>query len=764
MNTTSPRNSAVTAALNDPATTRRRGRRMIWDKIVRHSMTVGGISVIIAIVLIFFYLLYVVFPLLVPASMERLTTYTAPAVSVGHTLHMAVEEKSEVGVRFTDQAHVIFFNVKDGSVISNTALPLPAGTQVTSFAVADAAKAVVAFGLSNGQALVIKHVYDLSFPEDEQGKMQRIITPRLQYPMGKEPYTVDEQGQPLIHLAVQTAEENNTLAAVTKDNRLVLAGVTKTVNFLTEEETLESIRGQLSFSQVEIRHLLLDKEQRVVYLADATGQVWRIDVRDKAAPEADAPVKVVSDGVQITALRFLTGDISVLIGDSTGRIAQWFPVRNENGQLVLTEIRSFHKQAAPITHIEPEERRKGFVAIDQSGTVGVYHTTAQRNLLLESITNQALGYAALAPRADTLLVQSADNNVQHWHLHNEHPEISIYALWGKVWYENHEKPKYIWQSSSASNDFEPKFSLMPLAFGTLKAAFYAMLFAVPIAIFGAVYTAYFMSPGMRAIVKPTIEIMEALPTVILGFLAGLWLAPVVEANLPGIFALLLITPFMVILTAYVWRFVPKSVQYAIPEGWQAALLIPPILIGAWIALSLGPVIESFLFDGNMRQWLNTHGINFDQRNSLVVGMAMGLAVIPSIFSITEDAIFSVPKHLTSGSLALGATAWQTMSRVVILTASPGIFSAVMIGMGRAVGETMIVLMATGNTAVMDFSIFQGLRTMSANIAVEMPESEVGSTHFRILFLSGLVLFMVTFFFNTLAEIVRHRLRRKYSSL
>jgi phosphate transport system permease protein len=105
-----------------------------------------------------------------------------------------------------------------------------------------------------------------------------------------------------------------------------------------------------------------------------------------------------------------------------------------------------------------------------------------------------------------------------------------------------------------------------------------------------------------------------------------------------------------------------------------------------------------------------------------------------------------------------------MMRVVILTASPGIFSAVMIGMGRAVGETMIVLMATGNTPVMDFSIFQGMRSLSANIAVEMPESEVASTHYRILFLAALVLFMFTFVFNTLAEIVRQRLRRKYSNL
>jgi phosphate transport system permease protein len=147
-----------------------------------------------------------------------------------------------------------------------------------------------------------------------------------------------------------------------------------------------------------------------------------------------------------------------------------------------------------------------------------------------------------------------------------------------------------------------------------------------------------------------------------------------------------------------------------------------------------------------------------------VGIAMGFAVIPTIFSIAEDAIFSVPKHLTNGSLALGATPWQTLVRVVLLTASPGIFSGIMMGVGRAVGETMIVLMATGNTPVMDLSVFQGMRTLSANIAVEMPESEVDSTHYRVLFLAALVLFVFTFLFNTGAEIIRQRLRGKYSSL
>ena len=256
-----------------------------------------------------------------------------------------------------------------------------------------------------------------------------------------------------------------------------------------------------------------------------------------------------------------------------------------------------------------------------------------------------------------------------------------------------------------------------------------------------------------------------MPTVILGFLAGLWLAPIIEEYLAGLFALLMIVPVGVMLFAYAWQYLPKTIQQKIPEGWEAAILIPVILLSSWFAFSVSVPLEAFLFHGTLRDWFKTElGIGYDQRNALVVGIAMGFAVIPTIFSIAEDAIFSVPKHLTVGSLALGATPWQTMIKVVLLTASPGIFSAVMIGLGRAVGETMIVLMATGNTPVMDFSVFQGLRTLAANIAVEMPESEVDSTHYRVLFLAALVLFMFTFVFNTLAEIVRQRLREKYSSL
>src|SRR5690606_17840187 len=134
---------------------------------------------------------------------------------------------------------------------------------------------------------------------------------------------------------------------------------------------------------------------------------------------------------------------------------------------------------------------------------------------------------------------------------------------------------------------------------------------------------------------------------------------------------------------------------------------------------------------------------YSQRNSMVVGFMMGFAVIPVIFTIAEDSLSNVPSSLTAASSALGASRWQTVRHVVLPIASAGIFSALMIGLGRAVGETMIVVMATGNTPVMDFNIFSGMRTLSANVAVELPEAAVGSTHYRTLFLGALALFLMT---------------------
>ncbi len=746
--------------MNQATTIRRQQWRTLKDTIARYGVAIGGVSVIIAILLIFFYLLYVVVPLFKPAEMNAAGRYPVPGPAT-QTAYLAMEEQTEIGLRLTRGGQAVFFNTKDGSVVKEQDFDLPAGATVTSFAAADPAKRTVAFGLSNGQALVVRPVYKVTYPND-----QRVITPDIDFPLGEEPIVVDEDGAELRRLAVETGEERATLAAVTAENRVVIANLSIEESFLGEGKSIEQSNLTLEQSRPQTLRILVDKDQQELYVANRDGEISYFDITDPSEPTLVHRVNVVAPGATLSSLEFLAGGISLMVGDSQGTISQWFPVRDDDNNYRLTHIRSFDAQHAAISGIAPEFGRKGFLAIDTAGRLGIYHTTAERTLLVRQVADSGLSHAALAPRANAALVEDGNNQLSFWRIRNEHPEVSWSSLWGKVWYESYQKPAKLWQSSSASNDFEPKFSLAPLAFGTLKAAFYAMALAVPLSIMGAIYTAYFMAPRMRRLVKPTVEIMEALPTVILGFLAGLWLAPFLERYMPGSFALLVLMPVGLLVFAFVWqKILPEPIRHKVPEGWYAALLIPVVLFLGWLSFAISVPLEQWLFGGDMRGWLtNQVGIDYDQRNAIVVGFAMGFAVIPTIFSITEDAIFSVPKHLTQGSLALGATSWQTLARVVILTASPGIFSAVMIGLGRAVGETMIVLMATGNTPVMDMSIFQGMRTLSANIAVEMPESEVNSTHFRVLFLAAMVLFLFTFLFNTLAEIIRQRLRRKYSSL
>jgi phosphate transport system permease protein len=204
----------------------------------------------------------------------------------------------------------------------------------------------------------------------------------------------------------------------------------------------------------------------------------------------------------------------------------------------------------------------------------------------------------------------------------------------------------------------------------------------------------------------------------------------------------------------------------IENGYEFLLLFPVLLVGIAVAVFWAGPLENWLFDGNVRRWLFEGPLHmrYDQRNSIIIAFGLGFTVVPIIFSIAEDSLSNVPYNMTAASMALGASRWQTLWRVVLPSASPGIFAAMMIGFGRAVGETMIVLMATGNTPLIDPSPFNGMRTLSANIAVEIPEAPVGGTLYRVLFLCAVLLFLLTFTVNTVAELVRQHLRKRYGRL
>jgi len=742
--------------INSPKTARHKWR-MLSDKLAAYAVKLGGMGVIVAITLIFFYLLMVVLPLFESAEIEKLQTYELSTPQNSAALHYIIDEQGRIAMRIGEDGKLVSFKANSGEIINEEQLTEFA---ITSFAKSELSSGIVALGLENGTVLALK----LSFKVTYEGQ-EKVITPRYESLLGEESVVVDEDEKALKHIAIQGNEEGYSIASINSDNKLRVTQFTVEESLFEDEQSFEINSYDIETPNYEVKHVLMDNEQRMLYLVDARGGINFYNIADKENMKLVERVDVTESKSEITDIQLASGSISLLVAESTGRVSQWFPVRDENNQYKLSFVREFSQNKSSVVKITSEYFRKAFLSINEDGELGIFHLTAHQNVLLDTVTQHKIKHLVVSPRADFVLLEDEKGGFQSWRIDNEFPEISANSLWSEVWYEGYSEPEYLWQSSSASNDFEPKFSLVPLSFGTIKAAFYAMLVAMPLAIFGAIYTAYFMSPKLRQTVKPSIEIMEALPTVILGFLAGLWFAPFLELHMPGVFAVSIILPLGVILFGYLWYKLPNHLTSWVPDGWQPVLLLPVIILIVWGALALSPQMEIWFFGGNMPIWLNEElGIGFDQRNAMVVGFAMGFAVIPTIFSIAEDAIFSVPKYLTNGSLALGATQWQTLINVVILTASPGIFSAVMIGFGRAVGETMIVLMATGNTPVMDFSVFEGMRTLSANIAVEMPESEVGSTHYRVLFLAALILFVFTFFFNTIAEVVRQRLRMKYSSL
>jgi phosphate transport system permease protein len=259
-------------------------------------------------------------------------------------------------------------------------------------------------------------------------------------------------------------------------------------------------------------------------------------------------------------------------------------------------------------------------------------------------------------------------NTTDWH----------YLILPHQW-NDYSKPEYIWQPVGQIQ----KYNIIPLLVGTLKITLIGLLFAVPLAVGAAIYVSQLARPRVREIVKPTIELLSGIPSVVVGFFALLVMATVLQKMF----------------------------------GYQTRL------------------------------------------NAFVAGVALGFAVIPIIFSIAEDALTSVPRSYTQAALALGASRWQTAWQIVLPAALPGVFAATVLGFGRAIGETMIVLMVC-SASVMSWSIFDSARSITATIAAEMAEAVSGGPHYRILFMLGALLFAATFVSNMIGEVVITRFKNR----
>lgn len=723
------------------------------DRLARWVITGGGMAIISSVILILVLIAKVSLPLFFAADAE-LYSRVAP-VGQQKILAVGMDEYLETGYVLHDDGALIFFGIKDGQELDrqqlqgdNPALRLVA---VENFGQLNHAL------LWEDGSLTIEQIQFKPF-FDVTHNNQRSITHQVEQ---RAVFSANNRGRLLKTLARISSEGRRTRVDLLASGLLQLQQQEVTENFLGEEEVSEGSHDlQLSIVGT-VSTLALSSDGLQLYAGTDRGELLRWDLSDMEAPELVEQLQAFDDQRAITALSLVFGDVSLAVGDAQGEVSTWFPVRNASGGKTLTRIHDLSSHLGPVQALAPSTRDKTVFSLAEDG-LHLDHMTSER-FLLALAPAERLSSFALTTRGNALIGLTEGGNLLSWKLDIPHPEVSLSTLFGKVWYEGYDEPVYAWQSSASSDDYEPKLSLMPLIFGTLKGTFYAMLFAVPLAIFGAIYTSQFARPRLRELIKPAVEVMAAVPTVIIGFLAALWLAPLIERSLGSLFLSLILVPLSLMVSILLWQLARKLEPLKrVERGFEFLAVAPIIIMAVAIAVNLGPGLENWLFAGDLKQWLFTQmDTRYDPRNCIIIAFAMGFAVIPIVFTIAEDSLSNVPASLKAASLALGASRWQTVWRVILPSASPGIFAGTMIGFGRAVGETMIVLMATGNTAIMDLSIFNGMRPLSANIAVEIPEAPVDSSLYRTLFLSAVILFVMTFIVNTVAELVRQRLRAKY---
>ena len=725
-------------------------------KIVIYS---GGISVIIAVLGILVFIFNEAYPLFSSAKSESTKIIHNFKLESEKPIAIGVDEYEEVAFVLTDSSNIDFIDIKKSKIIFSHNIAEINNERITCV-YKNFLNNYFACGTDEGRVAVLSVRFNSSF--DSLGI--RSIKPELE---SSKVFNVDSVKRDVkkIALAVNTNNEI-TIASLVSENEISLSSESISSSLLGEAE-VSLLNSKIILHEEKISDIEIDANASKLAIGTSDGILYLYSLLDKSNPELLLKEKVNLENSTIAKLRFILGDQSLLVSDSKGNISSYVILQDSRtGNNFLVQPHFFSPMKSEVKLISPSQRDKSFIVVDEKNNVEIKHLTSNRTLTEIKISQKSgIRDIAYSPKSNGAVVLYDNGIIEHFTIAAAHSEVSPKILFGKVWYEGYAKPEYVWQSTSGTDDFEPKFSLIPLIFGTLKGTLYALFFAIPIALLGALYTALFVHPKIKNIIKTSVEIMAALPSVVIGMLAGLWLAPLLEKILPGVLLIFFTAPLMMFVGVYIWKNLIPRFGFKFKEGYEVVLLIPLLILGGQVALILGPTFENLVFGGDYRAWiLNYLNESYDQRNSLVVGFAMGFAVIPIIFTICEDALSSVPKHLTSGALALGANRWQTAVRVVLPTASPGIFSAIMIGFGRAIGETMIVLMATGNTPILSLSPFNGFRTLSANIAVEIPEAPYLGTLYRVLFLSAVILFIMTFIVNTTAELVRQHLRKKYRDI
>ncbi|MGL5106252.1 MAG: hypothetical protein ACRC60_04750, partial [Plesiomonas shigelloides] len=409
--------------------------------------------VLVALMLIFFYLLYVILPLFKSASVEKQQQVSVntqkPALALG------LDERSEAGYRLTTDGELTYIQLAadrtqpPGTVL----LQQKISPNSTSVGYTIPSVGIYALGNADGSVSVVQPQFSSLFGTDNQ----RHTTPKIKYPLGETPLLLDSQKQPLVRVAVSVQEDSAELVGLTADHRLLFGRYSEDENMLSGETEWKGDVQAIADIPKQINELLLTPNGRFLYLLSGK-QLHIFDLRGDA-PELREVVTLSQDATP-TKLALMPGGSSLLVATDDGRITQWFDVNKGKGP-VLTQIRELENHAGPLVQLQPEYFRRGFVTLSDNGNVGLYYTTSANKLLQEKLLDKKPNALTISSRANGLLLEE-DGSWKLYQVHNEHPEVSWSALWDKVWYEGYREPQYVWQSTSASDDFESKLSLVPI--------------------------------------------------------------------------------------------------------------------------------------------------------------------------------------------------------------------------------------------------------------------------------------------------------------
>jgi len=847
---------------------------LFTDGLAGWSIRIGGTLVILAVFMIMIFLVYVASPLLEDGRIDGVKSFSLEPTQ-GALINSHMDEHQTLVVRMAADGSTSGFHAPTGKPIEVPKFDF-GGATVSAFARTLAGDDLL-FGFPDGTVragridihpkVVSTQLTpkDLTTLDDRDSTDGRVIYTKIpgQFRKTEPVIALDSAVQvaPLGTAIVRadfrvggTAERpKRTFVTLDAAGKIRLSEAYTEVDMMTGEGATQLTNAELpvTVDVGGVANLLLNTQGNRVMVAMKDGTIYRFDTRNLANPVLAETTRVLPEGVELSTIVYLNAENSLVVGGSDGSVSIWFGVDRKTKKttdgIELTKVHAdFEKQKAAITDIRVSQRTRLFSTTDAAGNVWIRHGTTERTLLVLPKTPDPSGlqFTVFAPKDDGILGIGNNNKAALWRLYVPHPETTVQSLFGKVWYEGYSEPQYVWQSTASTDAAEPKLSLMPLIFGTFKAAIYSLMLAIPIALLAAAYTSEFLKPRTRAVVKPVMELMATLPSVVVGFVAALVLSPIVENWIAAIVIAFGIIPLALISASFAWQLLPQRIAIMLDGIPKLIAFLGAIAAAVWLSILSGPLIETIFFGGDFKKWTSGEGsgqpflvllllpaaflvavlltrplfnaqyrerlremggfaaalqelvgwavlvtlalgiavglsialsqIGLDargglvdtyvQRNALVVAFAIAFAEIPIIYTISEDALNAVPSYLRSGSLACGASRWQTTKWIVLPTAASGIFSAIMIALGRAVGETMIVVMATGNTPVMDINLFNGLRTLSANINVELPEAVRDSTLYRTLFLCALVLFAMTFVINTIAEVVRQQYRKRSAQL